>query len=156
MSQNLLDFLASFYKKTVTSFDCERTTTWLGNKLQVQFKSSTHLNSSITYLNFLACFFCHFFRFSSNSLSSRSMRTACHRNRYSLAASPRFGTPYNANFIKVEGFLTRGVSSSCSWGRGINGCLLYAVVKIVRKLKKQDYKELKDSKSSVLRTDTSF
>ena len=61
-----------------------------------------------------------------------------------------------ANFIKVEGFLTHGVSSSCSWGRGINGCLLYAVVKIVRKLKKQDYKELKDSKSSVLRTDTSF
>ena len=143
----------------VTSFNCERTTTWLGNKLQVQFKSSAHLNSSITYLNFLACSFWNFFRFSSNSLSSRSMRTACHRNRYSLAASPRFGRAYNANFIKVEGFLTRGVSSSCSWGRGINGCLLYAVVKIVRKLKKQDFKELmkpSDSKSSVLRTDTSF
>ena len=30
ISQNPLDFLAFFYKTTITSFDCKRATTWLG------------------------------------------------------------------------------------------------------------------------------
>ena len=127
--QNLLDFLASFYKRTITWFDCEIATTWLGNKLYVQLKSSTHLNSFITYLNFLTCSTFHFFRFSEKSLSSNSFLTQCQGGRKARVISPRLGTAFRANFIRLSGLLGWLFSLSLPYGCGS----LQAMIRLLEK-----------------------
>lgn len=99
------DFLASFYNTTITWFDCERATTWLGNNCQVQFKSSTSLNSCITYLNFLTCSFwpflsvCEFvlFQFFPHAVPGQQELAGC------LAGVLSFCTAFRASCFKLPG-----------------------------------------------------
>ena len=100
--QNLRDFLAPLYKTTET-FDCNTSSSWLGNNLHVQFKSSTYFNSFMTYLNFFACSFLSFSLLSSNPLLSRAIRTVCQGGRRAPAVSPGLGTAARADCSNVAG-----------------------------------------------------
>ena len=106
-SQDLLAalyFLASFFKTTET-FDCNSSSTWLGNNLRVQFKSSTYFNSFMTHLNFFACCFRYFSLISAYSLFSKSIHTLCQGGRKCPAVSPWLGTANRANSSNVAGLL---------------------------------------------------
>ena len=83
--------------------DCNSSSTWLGNNLHVQFKSSTYFNSFMTYLNFFSCSCPCLSLFSSNSRFSSAIRTVCQGGRRARAVSPGCGTALRASFIKLSG-----------------------------------------------------